>query len=76
MDFRTELEEAAILNCQSITHPYCDREILMFIKGVKWQQERSYSEGEVLVIIDDLFRQYANSFRIDAKEHFLQFKKE
>jgi hypothetical protein len=33
-------EEAAILNCQSITHPYCDREKLMFIKGAKWQQEQ------------------------------------
>jgi len=42
---------------------------------VKWQQERSYSEEEVLEIIDSLFHQYASSFRIDAKEYFLQFKK-
>ena len=34
------LEEAAILNCESITHPYCDREKSMFIKGAKWQQEQ------------------------------------
>ena len=40
-----------------------------------WQQERMYSEEEVLEIIDSLFHRYASSFRIDAKEYFLQFKK-
>ena len=38
-------------------------------------QERMYSEEEVLKIIDLLFHKYASSFRIDAKEYFLQFKK-
>lgn len=33
------LEEVAEINCESITHPYCDREKSMFIKGAKWQQE-------------------------------------
>jgi len=33
------LEEAAERSCESITHPYCDREKSMFIKGTKWQQE-------------------------------------
>ena len=45
--------------------------------GVKWQQEQNkklYSEEEVLEIIDLLFHRYASSFRIDAKEYFLQFK--
>ena len=46
-----------------------------FILGAKWQQERMYSEEEVLEIIDSLFHRYASSFRIDAKEYFLQFKK-
>jgi hypothetical protein len=46
------LEEAAILNCQSITHPYWDREKLMFIKGAKWQAERMYSEEEVISIVE------------------------
>ena len=46
-----------------------------FIKGAKWQAERMYSEEEVLEIIDSLFHRYASSFRIDAKEYFLQFKK-
>ena len=42
----------------------------------EWQQERMYSEEEVLEIIDSLFHRYASSFRIDAKEYFLQFKKQ
>ena len=46
-----------------------------FIDGAKWQQERIYSKEEVLEIIDSLFHRYASSFRIDAKEYFLQFKK-
>ena len=51
---------------------------LDFINGAKWQQEQDknlYSEEEVLEIIDLLFHRYASSFRIDAKEYFLQFKK-
>ena len=46
-----------------------------FIKGAEYMKERMYSEEEVLEIIDSLFHQYASSFRIDAKEYFLQFKK-
>ena len=34
------VQEAAERNCESITHPYCDREKSMFIKGVKWQQDQ------------------------------------
>ena len=51
---------------------------LDFINGAKWQQEQNknlYSEEEVSEIIDSLFHRYASSFRIDAKEYFLQFKK-
>ena len=47
-------------------------------QNAKWQQEQDknlYSEEEVLEIIDLLFHRYASSFRIDAKEYFLQFKK-
>ena len=43
-----------------------------FIEGAKWQQERMYSEEEVLKIIDLLFHKYASSFRVDA---FLLSKK-
>ena len=49
-----------------------------FEEGAKWQKEQDkklYSEQEVLEIIDLLFHRYASSFRIDAKEDFLQFKK-
>ena len=49
-----------------------------FIAGAKWQQEQDknmYSKEEFLEIIDLLFHRYASSFRIDAKEYFLQFKK-
>ena len=46
-----------------------------FIAGAKWQQERMYSEEEVLKIIDLLFHKYASSFRVDAKEDFLLSKK-
>jgi hypothetical protein len=44
---KTELEEAAERSCESITHPYCDREKSMFIKGAKWQAERSYNEEDM-----------------------------
>jgi hypothetical protein len=47
------LEEAAERSCESITHPYCDREKSMFITGAKWQAERSYSKEEVLQIYKD-----------------------
>ena len=46
----------------------------LMIKMAKWQQERMYSEEEVLKIIDLLFHKYASSFRIDAKEDFLLSK--
>jgi hypothetical protein len=54
-----------------------DSLVLFFILGAKWQQEQNknlYSDEEVLEIIDLLFHRYASSFRIDAKEYFLQFK--
>ena len=41
------LKEAAERNCESITHPYCEREKSMFIAGAKWQQERLYSEEDL-----------------------------
>ena len=45
------------------------------IELVKCQQEKMYSEEEVLKIIDLLFHKYASSFRVDAKEDFLLSKK-
>ena len=69
---RETLEEAAELNCESITHPYCDREKWMFIKGAKWQQERMYSEEEVLQLL--LRLQQTESYD-NLYEWFEQFKK-
>jgi hypothetical protein len=78
------LEEAAEINCESITHPYCDREKAMFIKGAKWQQEQDknkYSEEEVFKLLKEFNKQtlqlqklkLGNNFNV--KEWFEQFKK-
>ena len=70
------LEEAAIINCESITHPYCHREKSMFIKGAKWQQERMYSEEEVEQIAKDAYAMGRNSILIGVfNKWFEQFKK-
>ncbi len=47
-----------------------------FIKGAKWQQERSYSEGEVIDLLQEM-NDYPTIFegRIDIKEWFEQLKK-
>jgi hypothetical protein len=46
-----------------------------FIEGAKWQQERSYSEEEVLDILYRFHYDLVNS-NIDTKEEwFKQFKK-
>ena len=86
-EFRQEtLEEAKVNNLINLfgkdydLEPRCVIESCndSLIYGVNWQQEQDknkYSKEEVLEIIDSLFKQYASSFRIDAKEHFLQFKK-
>ena len=79
------LEEAAIINCESITHPYCDREKSMFIKGAEWAQERMYSEAiefaEWIRIKDFQTASKDNWIGLDMKyytteELFKQFKKE
>ena len=78
---KTELEEAAekLYQYKSENPPYTiitpKAKIEVFIEGAKWQQERMYSEEEVLKIIDLLFHKYASSFRVDAKEDFLLSKK-
>ena len=47
-----------------------------WIAGAKWQDERMYSEEEVLKLVDGAFRMYASSHRHDAKEWLVeQFKK-
>jgi len=50
-----------------------------FADGSKIQQEKSYSEEEVLELVDVLFHKYSSDFRvsakIDTKEWFEQFSK-
>ena len=47
-----------------------------FIAGANWQQERMYSEEEVIKLVDGAFHMYASSHRHDAKEWLTeQFKK-
>ena len=49
---------------------------LAFINGAKWQQERSYSEEEVLDLLFD-FQIHRNDLEncVEAREWFEQFKK-
>ena len=51
-----------------------EKEEEQIIDAYNVSQERIYSKEEVLEIIDSLFHRYASSFRIDAKEYFLQLK--
>ena len=44
-----------------------------FIKGAKWQQERSYSEEEVLKLLLNIRR--INIYYEDVEKWFQQFKK-
>jgi hypothetical protein len=72
------LEEAAERNCESITHPYCDREKSMFIKGAKWQAERMYTEEEVLKLLYELHLIHnsdSDMTFMKVDEWFEQFKK-
>jgi len=50
-----------------------------YVEQPKWKQERSYSEEEVLKLVDMLFHKYSSDFRvsaqIDSKEWLEQFKK-
>lgn len=43
-----------------------------FELGAKWQQERMYSEEEVLKLVDGAFHMYASSHRHDAKEWLIE----
>jgi hypothetical protein len=49
--------------------------VLGFIEGAKWQQERSYSEEEVKLLLDKVFHMYASEHALDAKEWFENNKK-
>jgi hypothetical protein len=55
------IEDAAERNCESITHPYCDREKSMFIKGAKWMAKRMFSEEDLKLFA----RQYYREIKLD-----------
>ena len=62
--------------CDGITDFEKEISIRSYIAGAKLQQEKMYSEEEVLKLVDGAFHMYASSKRHDAKEWlFEQFKK-
>lgn len=66
----TTLEEAAINHSRIMfDHEICDSN-LSFKAGAKWQQKRSYSEEEVMYIL----QQRKNNFEYDLDKWFEQFK--
>ena len=76
------LEEAAEkyfnynIFCYDITDFEKEISIRSYIAGAKLQQEKMYSEEEVLKLVDGAFHMYASSKRHDAKEWLVeQFKK-
>jgi hypothetical protein len=52
-------------------YDFCNQQTLAFINGAKWQQEKSYSEKEVLQILAS----YADWSINDIRGWFEQFKK-
>ena len=69
---KTTLEEAA----ERIygTDKSKDVEYYAFINGAKWQQERMYSEEEVLNILQEFKRYLSFGDEISQLEWFEQFK--
>ena len=73
------LEEAAekyAKTAEGIDIPYQNGLYYGFVEGAKWQEERMYSEQEVLKLLLDS-EEYTSRFngRTDLKKWFEQFKK-
>ena len=69
MNLQETLEEAAERKFQNIG----DR--LIFEDGAKWQQERSYSEEEVIAFGEFIFKHSLLTHTRGVKSLFEQFKK-
>ena len=74
------LEEAAILERAAIkyrdsTTNKMGIEVIAFIKGAHWQQERMYSEEEVRLMLSESFKASQEDYNITADEIIEQFKK-
>jgi hypothetical protein len=71
MEFKGTLEEAA--EKYWAKQPYNQD---AFIEGAKWQQERSYSEGEVIFFIKEALNYSSLHYnRVSVDDWFEQFKK-
>lgn len=70
------LEEAAEKYDENNTNDEYGKSYRAFIEGAKWQAERSYSEEEVLDIIENAFQSsLLTNKKISISEWFEQFKK-
>jgi len=73
-----EAGEKLYPNRESFLYRFQNIERKAFTEGAKWQQERSYSEEEVLVLLQDIQAQvgidYNDNFMF-ADKWFEQFKK-
>jgi hypothetical protein len=75
-DKQETLEEAAENHAKIFQFPFDCDPAETFIAGAKWQQERSYSEEEVLNILDIMLSEYRDS--LENKTDFypaLRFEK-
>ena len=70
----TILERAAIKYRDSTTNKM-GIEVIAFIKGAHWQQERMYSEEEVRLMLSESFKASQEDYNITADEIIEQFKK-
>jgi hypothetical protein len=82
MKDKETLEEAAekyAKTAEGIDIPYQNGLYYGFVEGAKWQQERSYSEEEVLALLnkrEDYINSEDNIFEYQSnREWFKQFKK-
>ena len=68
------LEEAAKKNATDMSGTYYEELYHNFKAGVKWQQEKSYSEEEVLGLLNEIINPF-NLLELTVEEWFEQFKK-
>ncbi len=79
IDKQIELEEAAEINSEKHHYAFGQQSEfyqLGFVEGAKWQQERMYSDEEVIDLLQEM-NNWPTTFegKIDIREWFEQFKK-
>jgi hypothetical protein len=75
MSKRKETLEEAAERLYGLADKYSKNRI-GFIEGAKWQEERMYSEEEVLLILDMVLIEYSDIVLADIPDWFDQFKKQ